>query len=338
MVNTAPAPCLLFARSAVERLLDLDATIAAVEAGFRWLGAGGAVSSGVLGLALPAGGLHVKAAVFPVGESGRLYLAAKLNVNLPGNPTANGLPTIQGMVGLFDAETGRPLAVMDSMAITALRTAAATAVAAKYLAAVQAGSSLTIIGCGAQAYAQVAAVHRVRPLGRVWAADQDPGAARRLVEALVARLGVPAEVADDYRVATRASDLIITCTSSTSPFLEPDDVRAGAFIAAVGADSERKSELAPALLAGSVVITDDRRQCALIGDLHHAIAAGAMTLDQVRADLAEIVAGTASGRRAASDVVVFDSTGLPFEDVVAAAAVYQRGGPTGATAAIDFAA
>lgn len=175
MVNSASVPCLLFARSAVERLLDLETTIAAVEAGFRALGAGGAGSSAVLGLHLPGGGLHVKAAVFPGGQSGRLYLAAKLNVNLPGNPKERGLPTIQGVVGLFDAVSGSPLALMDSMAITVLRTAAATAVAAKYLARDQADSTLTVIGCGAQAYAQVAAVHRVRPLRRIWAHDQDPG-------------------------------------------------------------------------------------------------------------------------------------------------------------------
>ena len=338
MVNLAPPPCLLFARSAVERLLDLDAVIVAIESGFRQLGAGGAGQSGVLGLPLPRGGLHVKAAAFPGGESGRPYLAAKLNVNLPGNPAAHGLPTIQGMLGLFDAETGSPLAVMDSMALTVLRTAAATAVAAKYLAADQVGSSLTIIGCGAQAYAQVAAVHRVRPLSQVSVADREATAGRRLVGELGARLGVPAKFVDDYRVATRESDLIITCTPSTSPILEPGDVRPGTFIAAVGADSERKSEIAPALLASSVVVTDDRAQCALIGDLHHALAAGTMTIDRVAADLAEVVAGTATGRRAAGDVVVFDGTGLPFEDVVAAAIVYERGGLIGATTTIDFAA
>jgi alanine dehydrogenase len=337
VVNSASVPCLLFARSAVERLLDLDATIAAVETGFRGLGAGEAISSGVLGLQLPGGGLHVKAAVFPGSQSGRLYLAAKLNVNLPGNPGERGLPTIQGVVGLFDAVSGRPLALMDSMAITVLRTAAATAVAAKYLASSRPGPSLTIIGCGAQAFAQVAAVHRVRPLGMVWAVDRDPAAARRLASALGARLAIPADVAEDHGAATRRSELIVTCTPSTTPFLAAEDVPPGAFVAAVGADSERKSELAPALLAAAVVVTDDRHQCALIGDLHHAMEAGAMTVDQVRADLADIVAGTAIGRRAEGEVVVFDSTGLPFEDVVAAAAVYERGGLAAATATIDFA-
>ncbi|MFN0180047.1 MAG: ornithine cyclodeaminase family protein [Gemmatimonadales bacterium] len=337
MVNSGSVPCLLFARSAVERLLDLDTTIAAVETGFRMIGGGGAVKSGVLGLHLPGGGLHVKAAVFPGGESGRLYLAAKLNVNLPGNPEQRGLPTIQGVVVLFDAVSGRPLALMDSMAITVLRTAAATAVAAKYLASDRPGLSLTVIGCGAQAFAQVAAVHRVRPLGRVWAVDRDPAAARRLAGALGDRLAIPTDVAEDHREATRQSEFVVTCTPSTTPFLTAEDVQPGAFIAAVGADNERKSELAPALLAASVVVTDDRRQCALIGDLHHAMDAGVMTLDRVRADLAEIVAGTAIGRRGTNEVVVFDSTGLPFEDVVAAAAVYERGGLADATATIDFA-
>ena len=287
------------------------------------MGEGNQGSSGVLGLRLPHGGFHVKAAAFPAGEGNRAYLAAKLNANVPGNPTTTGLPTIQGLVGLFDAETGSPLAVMDSMAITVLRTAAATAVAAKYLAPADA-STLTVIGCGAQARAQVVAVSRVRRLGRVVAGDRDLAAAERLAVELRATLGLPVEAVSDWRSSARESDIVVTCTPSRLPLLGKDDVKRGAFIAAVGADSETKSEIEPSLLGAAVVVTDNRHQCALIGDLHHAIAAGIMTIEGVHADLSEVVAGKAAAI-AEGKVVVFDSTGLPFEDVVAAALVFERG-------------
>src|SRR6185503_12819965 len=127
----AVAETLVLTRSDVARLLPIADCIEAVEAAFRSEGEGGTVPSAVLGVHVPGGGLHVKAAGL---RRGRLYVAVKVNANFPGNPEARGLPTIQGLVALYDGEDGRPLAVMDSMELTALRTAAATAVAARHLA------------------------------------------------------------------------------------------------------------------------------------------------------------------------------------------------------------
>lgn len=331
MVNKAP--CLLFGRAAVERLLDLDSVIAAVEAGFGRLAA--APNSGVLGLSLPGGGLHVKTAVFEAGQPARSYLAAKLNVNLPGNPDRHGLPTIQGLVALLDVETGVPLAVIDSMTVTVIRTAAATAVAAKHLA-LPGATRLTIIGCGAQAFHQVVAIHRVRALSWIRTIDPNRSAAVRLAARLVEALGVDASPAEAF-TGVSESDIVVTCTPATVPVLSDGDLRPGTFVAAVGADSERKSEIAPALMARAVVVTDDRRQCAAIGDLHHAIAAGVLTMGAVRADLGEVVSGAKRGREAEDEIVVFDSTGLPFQDVVTAALVWERGLAQGVGTPFDFA-
>lgn len=325
MVKPPPPEALLLDRSAVGVLLELEPLIDAVERGFRRLGSGPALPAGVLGLHPPGGGFHVKAAVFPGGEAERPYLAAKLNTNFPGNPASSGLPTIQGLVALFDPADGVPLAVLDSAALTIRRTAAATAVAVKHLAAADA-DRLLLVGCGAQAVAQVQAVARVRRLDRVEVADRDSLAAARVARELAEVLAPPAGVgiAEDPRGAARGSSIVVTCTPSTSPILGPDDVAAGVLIAAVGADSEHKSELHPDLVALAAVITDDRDQCARIGDLHQAIAAGRVGPDHVRADLGEVVAGRARGRAGADEVVVFDSTGLPFQDVVAAAMAYER--------------
>ena len=107
-------------------------------------------------------------------------------------------------------------------------------------------------------------------------------------------------------------------------FLMRGDVRPGTFVAAVGADNPEKQELDPALMAGGLVVTDITEQCATIGDLHHALEAGAMTRDAVHAELADVVVGRKPGRRSPEDITIFDSTGTALQDVAAAALVYQR--------------
>src|SRR5689334_9853927 len=148
------AGALLLSRSDIERLLTPDECIAAVEDAFRQHALGNTPRPGILGLHAEDGGFHIKAALLTLE---RPYFAAKTNANFPHNSARHGLPTIQGVVVLCDAVTGQPLAVMDSMAITALRTAAATAVAAKYLARSACRTAL-MCGCGAQAASQLRAL------------------------------------------------------------------------------------------------------------------------------------------------------------------------------------
>jgi ornithine cyclodeaminase/alanine dehydrogenase-like protein (mu-crystallin family) len=171
---------LLLTRRDVADLLPMADCIDAVEEAFRAHASGRTLPSGVLGLHAPAGGLHVKAAGL---WRSRLYLAAKINANFPGNPESRGLPTIQGLVALFDGEDGRPLAIIDSKEITALRTGAATAIAARYLARTNAGV-LAVCGCGTQAGFQVRALAVVRRIRRVLACDRDPERARQFAAIL----------------------------------------------------------------------------------------------------------------------------------------------------------
>jgi len=262
----------LLTRLDVEGLLDPHTCVSAVEEAFRLRGTGGRIESAVLGLHGDGGGFHVKAATM-LGDRG--YFAAKLNANFPANPQTNGLPTIQGVLGLFDASTGAPLAVMDSIGITLLRTAAATAVAAGHLAR-EGPATVTIVGCGAQALPQLAALAVVRPIQHVYAVDRDASVASEFAAMAAERLGVSVAMAPDLTRATRASGIILTCTTSRTPFLGVRHVVAGTFVAAVGADNEQKSEIEPALMRAAAVVADHRGQCETIGDLHHAIAAGAM--------------------------------------------------------------
>jgi alanine dehydrogenase len=130
-------------------------------------------------------------------------------------------------------------------------------------------------------------------------------------------------------MAVRESDIVVTCTSAKRAFLTPDLVRPGTFIAAVGADNADKQEIGPALFASARVVVDSLEQCAEIGDLHHALAAGAITRDGVHATLAEIVTGRKSGRADAREITLFDSSGLRLQDVATACALYRRALATG---------
>jgi alanine dehydrogenase len=304
----------------VRSLLTLDECIAAVEGALRLHGEGKAVPPGVLSMHSAGGGFHIKAGLLDLA---RRYFAAKINGNFPGNPTCFGLPTIQGVIVLCDAENGTPLAVMDSRDITSLRTAAATAVAAKYLA--RADSRITTVcGCGTQGQVQLRALASVCQIEAVFACDQIADRAERYASELAADLRVAITPVTDLSRAVRQSDICITCTTSEQPLLGLSDVKPGIFIAAVGADNPQKHEIHPLLMAKSKVVVDVLEQCAVMGDLHHALEAGAMTVADVHAELGAVVAEKKAGRESQEEIIVFDSTGMALEDVAAAAIVYEK--------------
>ena len=325
---------LLLTSSQVRSLLSIDECIVAVEGAFRLYGEGKTASPGILGIHAQQGGFHIKAGIL---ELGRNYFAAKVNANFPENGTRFGLPTIQGVIVLSDADNGRPLAVMDSMEITALRTGAATAVAAKYLARKDSRVA-TVCGCGNQGRIQLRALARVLPLEKAYAYDLAEARASQFARELSAELGVLVTAVTDLSSAVRQSDVCITCTPSRRYFLQRQDVKPGVFIAAVGADNPDKQELEPALMANSKIVVDILDQCATIGDLHHALRAGLVTAAAVHAELGEIVAGKKSGRTSEDEIIVFDSTGMALQDVAAAAIVYERAVQAGGGMALDFAA
>jgi ornithine cyclodeaminase/alanine dehydrogenase-like protein (mu-crystallin family) len=316
---TATDGTLILSRSDVLASLTRPECIAAVEDAFRRHAAGQSLAPGVLGVPTPGGGFHVKAA----GLLGTpAYFAAKTNANFPANGRA-GLPTIQGIVLLADAATGVPLAVMDSASVTALRTAAATAVAARHLARPDARTA-TVVGCGVQGEIQLAALAAVLPLERAWAVDLDAARAAAFAARTSTALGVPVEPHADLAACVRRSDVCVTCTPSRRPLVRQRDVRPGTFVAAVGADSQGKQELEPALVADATLVVDVLEQCAEIGELQHALAAGLVTRERMHAELADVVAGRRPGRTRPDEITVFDSTGTALQDVAAAVVVYEK--------------
>lgn len=324
---------LILKRSDVAALLGVEECIAAVEQAFRLHAEGKALPPGVLGIHARTGGFHIKAGLLDLNRS---YFAAKTNANFPENARRFGLPLIQGVIVICDAENGYPLAVMDSMEITIIRTGAATAVAAKYLARPD-SSVATICGCGNQGRISLRAMTKVLPLKQVYAFDKDPTLADSFASELSKEVGIHIKATNDLGWAARQSDVCVTCTPSKEFFLNREYVRPGTFVAAVGADNEEKQELDPRLLQSSKVVVDLIEQCATIGDLHHALEQGLMTRAEVHAELGEVIAGKKPGRTSVDEIIVFDSTGTALQDVASAAIVYERAVASKRGIRIDFA-
>lgn len=317
MKSAEPLDTLIVTRRDIMRLMTSADYLAAAEQAFRAAMLGKANAPHPMHLPMMRGGFHAKGASMSLDRD---YVAVKINGNFPSNPTELGLPTIQGAILLCDGRNGRLLAVMDSIEVTLRRTAAASALAARLLAKPD-SCTVLICGCGEQGRAHAEALRAVLPVRRYLFWDRDHFRSERLA----AEFGdVDSCAVQRLETCTEEADVIACCTTSKEPYL--DRVNPGTFIAAVGADSPEKNEIAPALMASATVVTDVVSQCAEMGDLRHAIEAGRMTKSDVHSELGEVLAGANTGRTSADQIIIFDSTGAGFQDVAAAAAIYERCG------------
>ncbi|HEV7240052.1 MAG TPA: ornithine cyclodeaminase family protein [Thermoanaerobaculia bacterium] len=319
----------LLTRADVAAVLTPADCLQAVEDAFRSYGEGRAAAPKSVGFHASRGTFHIKAAMADV-------LATKINANFPENPSCHQLPTIQGVIVVMDCERGTTLAILDSALITSLRTAAATAVAAKYLARADA-KKLTVIGCGTQGRATVEALCRVRPIDEVVAYDIDAACAERFAVEVTERHRMNVRAVGSVDEAVRAADIIVTCTTARAAILDFHHLHPGLFIGAVGADNPEKQELTPALLSKTRVVADILEQAATMGDLHHALDSGAMRREDVHGELAEVICGRVRGRISDDETFVFDSTGTALQDVAVASIAVQRAMEHGAGIELAFA-
>ena len=331
-MNLKPTKTLVLTRRDVAALLAIDECTSAVERAFKLYGEGKTKPPGVLGVHAGDGGFHIKAGILNLD---RPYFAAKVNANFPQNSSRFGLPLIQGVIVLCDAENGYPLAVMDSIEITIQRTGAATAVAAKCLARPD-SQTLTICGCGNQGRVSLKALDNLFSFTEVFAFDRDHSQSETFASELSGETTAKVIPTSELEEAIRKSDVIVTCTPSKQFFIKDAWVRPGTFIAAVGADNEDKQELEPALLIQSKLVVDMLEQAASMGELHHSIRANLKTKADVYAELGEVVAGHKAGRSSAEEIIIFDSTGMALQDVIVAAAVYEKAVRSGLGQLIDF--
>ena len=256
--NPDSGELLLLSGRDLQALLKPALVIEALQQTYEQLAANRADQGKSLAFVLEGGSAHVKAGLLPGSRSA---LAAKVNVNLPGNGQARQLPTIQGVVVLADTMTGRPLAIMDSMALTAIRTAATAMLAARYGARPDSRIA-AVIGCGEQARYQIEALRASFPIAEIRLFDLDDRKARTLAAA-IGMDSMRALPAVSAAAAVEGADICITCTTSKQPVLTEEMPLGACFIAAMGADNPEKSEIDPRLMARARILVDDLEQCAV---------------------------------------------------------------------------
>jgi ornithine cyclodeaminase/alanine dehydrogenase-like protein (mu-crystallin family) len=239
----------------------------------------------------------------------------------PGNPAA-GKDAHQGGVLLYAADTGEPLALVNASAVTQIRTAAVSAVATDLLARPGA-AELAVIGTGVQGRAHAHALAATRPLAGIRIAGRDLARARQAAAELTARLDLPVRACDTAREAVAGADIVVTATSSHQPVLCREWLSPGTHLNAVGACVPRDRELDTATMAEAAVFADSRESVhSEAGDFLLAQQEGAA--NPVRAELGELLTGTAPGRLHDDELTVFESLGLAAEDLAAAAHVYAK--------------
>ncbi|AJZ59691.1 ectoine utilization protein EutC [Paraburkholderia fungorum] len=318
----------LLGEAELRELVPLDlAAIDQVEAAFLSLATEAVAMPPVLRLDLHAhnGEVDVKTAYLPCFES----FAIKVSPGFFNNPLL-GLPSLNGLMLVLSAKTGLTEAVLlDNGYLTAVRTAAAGAVAARWLARPRT-PRVAVLGAGEQARLQLRALMLVRRVEhvRVWA--RDPDKAQQFATEMSASLGVQCDVARDVHAALAEADVAITTTPSRTPLIEVADLHAGLHITAMGSDAEHKNEIAPAALAAARYVCDRAQQTRVLGELHHALNAGLMHGGAAIAELGQVIAEQTVGRVSETEVTICDLTGTGAQDTAIAALALKRAHAAGA--------
>jgi ornithine cyclodeaminase len=303
---------------AIRAAVPIADMLDAVEAAFRDVAAGRDRSPQRTHVALPAGDLLL----MPGVREGAAGTSVKLVTVIPGN-AERGMPTVQAVVIWLDAETGRPLALLDGGTLTAMRTGAASGVATRLLARTDA-ETLAVIGAGGQAEWQVRAVAAARPIRRVLVHSRSPVSRVAFADALAEATGLEVLPAATAEAAVREADVICCATTSADPVLDAAWVRPGTHVNGIGAFRLGMVELPSELFARAALVAVDARAASMAeaGDVVAAIEAGLLA-ERDLVEIGSIDAGWA-GTRLADDITVFKSVGLAIQDVAAAEHIARR--------------
>ncbi len=304
-------------RAEIERVLPGVDVVAAMERAFVTYSSGRAIVPPVGELLFPdpPGDAHIKYGYIEGDE----VFVVKVATGFYDNPRHN-LPPNSGLMLVFDARTGMPQAVLlDEGHLTNVRTAAAGAVAAKYLAPSDV-STIAVLGAGLQARMQAIQLKSVTDCRRValWARRRDAADA---CAADLTAAGFSITVVDSPAAAAAEANLIVTATAATAPLLRAADIHPGTHITAMGSDTEAKQELSAELLAkADRVVADSIAQCLVRGEISRALAAGAIEQDDL-VELGDVISGKLPGRTSDDEITVADLTGVAVQDIEIAKAV-----------------
>jgi ornithine cyclodeaminase/alanine dehydrogenase len=310
---------LLFNRSSFEALLNMQDYISAVEQAHRLHAEGKIIETNLVHADAPNGEYHIKTGGL-IGDNA--YYGLKANGGFFNNQRNYSLPNILGVIYLSDANNAYPLAIFESSLISKMRTAAATAVAAKYLAP-KGPLRLAVIGYGNQAEAQIEALHCVTDIASISISGRDEEKARLFASNTADKYRIPVTYTSTEE-ACKQANTIITCTPSTSYLVQTAWVNKGTFIAAVGADSPGKNELEPSIFSKAKVVGDITSQIVKVGEAQHAIQQGIISRENIHGELGELISGKIEGRTSADEVTIYDSTGTAIQDIACAAYIYEK--------------
>ena len=261
-------------------------------------------------------------------------VGTKLVTFYTGNQ-ARGLPTIHGTYVLMDATTGRPLAFLEAGFLTGLRTGAASALAARYLARRDA-RTLVCFGAGVQAGFQLLCLAAELPIDHVTVIGRDPERARRFATDWGARLGMPVTVAIDADAAVAAADVVTCATTAGTPLFDGRRLPAGVHVDAVGGFQPTVREVDAETVRRARVIVDQPATIDNAGDVAIPLAEGLITRDHVAGDLAAVVSGAVAGRTRPDEITFFKSEGFAIEDLAAARLAYGRAKELGLGTELDL--
>jgi ornithine cyclodeaminase len=305
--------------SALRRVVSPARAVSVMRQAFAADGEGRTRVPSVINLDVPGahGEFHVKTAYI----EGVPHVAVKVASGFYDNPQ-RGLPSGSGLMTLFDATTGFPVALLlDNGFLTDIRTAAAGALAADLLAPKKIGT-VGVIGSGVQARYQIRCLATVRSFSRVVAWSPTGAHLERYCREMSDE-GFPTTAAAHAEDVCRAADVLITATPSRKALVQAEWLRAGVHVTAVGSDSPGKQELDPACLDGADLVVVDRfSQCAAFGELKHALDAGLLTRHDVHGELGLIAAERKVGRSSDAEITIADLTGVGFQDTAIASAAF----------------
>ncbi len=235
-----------------------------------------------------------------------------------------GLPPGIAVIILMDLKTSIPVAIMDGTYVTAYRTGAAGAVAAKILARKD-SKVIGVVGAGTQARMQILALQEVFSLKEIKVWDINTTGRDRYVEEMSEQLKIPIEPADDIKDAVIEADIIVTVTPSRKALVMEEWIQEGVHINAIGADGPGKQELDPFIVKrADKVVVDSLKQCRIIGEIQHALADGLIIEDDIYAEIGQILIGEKKGRETNEEITLFDATGLAAQDIAAANIVFKQ--------------
>ncbi len=310
---------LLFNRSSFESLLGMEDYIQAVEYAHKMHAQGNVIQTDLVHADAPKGEYHIKTGGI-LGENA--YYGLKANGGFFNNQSAYGLPNILGIIYLSNAENAYPVAIFESSLITKMRTAAATAVAAKHLAP-KGPVHLGVIGSGNQAEAHIRGLSCVCNIKSIRISGRNHNKSQLFAERITHELNTQA-TAGSIEDTCKNANIIVTCTPSTSFLVHKEWVNPGTFIAAVGADSPGKNELDPELFVNARIVGDITAQIITVGESQHPIGKGIISEKSIHGELGELVQGSIDGRMSKNEITIYDSTGTAIQDIACAAYIYEK--------------